>query len=87
MPRPHFDFSLNLGHVLTILSNVGSVSVAYSTLVREVDNHELRIKTIEKQIDTTSTFQSQVLSTLGTIREDIATLKERSREGRSQLHP
>jgi hypothetical protein len=87
MPRPHFDFSLNLGHVLTILSIVGSVFVAYSTLVREVDNHELRIKTIEKQIDTTSTFQSQVLSTLGTIREDIATLKERSRDERSRLHP
>jgi hypothetical protein len=87
MARPHFDFSLNLGHVLTIISIVGSVFVAYMTIVREVDNHELRIKTIEKQIDSTSTFQSQVLSTLGTIREDIATLKERSRDDRSRLPP
>jgi len=79
MPRPRFDFSLNLGHILTILSIVGSVFVAYMTVVREVDNHELRITTIEKQVDTSTSFQRQVLDKLSNIREDIATLKERSR--------
>jgi hypothetical protein len=80
MPRPRFDFSLNLGHILTILSIVGSVFVAYMTVVREVDNHELRITTIEKQVDTSTSFQRQVLDKLSNIREDIATLKERSRD-------
>lgn len=87
MPRPRFDMTLNLGHVLTVLSIIGSVFVAYMNIVRTVDNHELRIEAVEKQLDTTTAFQSQVLSTLSTIREDIATLKERSRDDERARNP
>ena len=38
------------------------------------------ILAIEKQAEGADVFQRQILDTLTTIREDIATLKERSRE-------
>lgn len=79
MPKVRFDASINFGHILTILSIIGSVFVAYMNIVRTVDEHELRIATVEKQVDTTEAFQRQLLSTLTQIREDIATLKERSK--------
>ncbi len=74
-----FDPSFNLGHVFTILALVGSVFVAYMNIVRTVDSHELRLEAIEKQVGSSASFQNQVLMTLTTIREDIATLKERSK--------
>ncbi len=79
MPRVRFDASINFGHILTILSIVGSVFVAYMNIVRTVDGHELRLVTVEKQLDNSEAFQRQLLTTLTAIREDIATLKERSR--------
>jgi len=80
MPKVRFDASINFGHILTILSIVGSVFVAYMNIVRTVDSHELRLATVEKQVDNTEAFQRQLLSTLSAIREDIATLKERSKK-------
>ena len=79
MPRMRFDPTINLGHIFTILALVGSVFVAYMNIVRTVDEHELRLSTVEKQVDTTEAFQRQLLTTLSQIREDIATLKERSK--------
>lgn len=80
MPRVRFDGTVNAGHILTILSIVGSVFVAYMNIVRTVDEHELRLATVEKQVDTSEAFQRQLLTTLTAIREDIATLKERSKK-------
>lgn len=79
MPKVRFDGTINAGHVLTILSIVGSVFVAYMNLVRTMDEHELRITSVEKQIEGADAFQRRVLDTLTIIREDIATLKERSK--------
>ncbi|MGB3899416.1 MAG: hypothetical protein WA973_12755 [Mesorhizobium sp.] len=80
MPRVRFDGTINAGHVLTILSIVGSVFIAYMNIVRTMDEHELRLTTVEKQVDNSEAFQRQLLATLGLIREDIATLKERSKK-------
>lgn len=80
MPRVRFDGTINAGHVLTILSIVGSVFVAYMNIVRTMDEHELRLTTVEKQVDSSEAFQRQLLATLSLIREDIATLKERSKK-------
>ncbi|PSJ55748.1 hypothetical protein [Pseudaminobacter soli (ex Li et al. 2025)] len=70
-----FDPTINLGHVLTILALVGSVFVAYSRLVITIENHEMRISVVEKGADRDAQVQQQILNTLTTIREDIATLK------------
>ncbi len=79
MSRVKFDPTINLGHVLQVVAVVGGLLLAYVNIVRAVDDHEGRLKTVEKQIDGSDLFQRQVLDTLTTIREDIATLKERSR--------
>lgn len=87
MPRMRFDGTINLGHVLTILAIIGSVFVAYMNILRTVDSHELRITAVEKQVSSSTLFQRQVLATLTTIREDIATLKERSRDTQPRFPP
>jgi hypothetical protein len=79
MPRMRFDPIINLGHVLTIAALIGSVSIAYTNIVRSIDNHELRIEEIEKSSDRDAMVQQQILNTLTTIREDIATLKARQK--------
>lgn len=79
MSRVKFDPTINLGHVLQVVAIVGGLLLANVNIVRAVDDHEGRLKTVEKQIDGSNLFQRQVLDTLATIREDIATLKERSR--------
>lgn len=48
-------------------------------IARTVDGHELRLATVEKQVDDTEAFQRPLLTTLTAVREDIATLKERSK--------
>lgn len=79
MSRVRFDPTINLGHVLQVVAVVGGLLLAYVNIVRAVDDHEGRLKAVEKQIDGSDLFQRQLLDTLTTIREDIATLKERSR--------
>lgn len=78
-----FDPTINLGHVMQLAVIIGSIVWAYFGIVRDVDRHETRILAIEKQTEGSALFQKQVLDTLTNIREDIATLKERSRQGAS----
>jgi hypothetical protein len=75
MPRMKFDPTINLGHIFTIIALVGSVLLAYTNIVRAIDNHEVRIGTIEARQGRDAVVQERILDTLTTIREDIATLK------------
>lgn len=75
MPTPRFDMTINLGHVLIVVGMAVSVFLAYTDLVRSIDNHELRIQAMEDQRDENEIVQRQILDTLTTIREDIASLK------------
>lgn len=70
-----FDPTINLGHIMTIFALVGSIFLAYSRLVITIENHEMRIAVVEKGADRDAVLQQQILNTLTTIREDIATLK------------
>ena len=73
-----FDPTLNLGHLLTTASLIGTVVFAYSDLKSTDEQHATRIVAVERQIDMSAGAQRQILETLATIREDIATLKERT---------
>lgn len=79
MKRPHFDPTVNLGHVITTLALIGSVFFAYTDIVRRIDNHEYRItsneRLIERSLTERRTFEQQILNSLTLLREDIATLK------------
>lgn len=77
MPRLKLDPTINAGHVLIVAGMLISVLFAYTDLVRAIDNHELRIERIEERDQQDARIQQQILQTLTTIREDIATLKAR----------
>ncbi|WP_127524670.1 hypothetical protein [Mesorhizobium sp. Z1-4] len=79
MSRLKFDTTINAGHILIVAGMAISVFLAYSDLLRSIDRHEIRIGTIERQTDSNADIQRQILQTLTTIREDIATLKAQTR--------
>lgn len=83
MPQVKFDGTISLGHILTIAALVGSVFLAYTNVLRAMDNHEVRIEALERSNDRDTILQQQILNTLTTIREDIATLKAGQRTGRT----
>lgn len=72
------DGTITLGHVLQAVVILGALFTAY-VMLRATDVEQAgRISSIEQRLDRDSIVQTQILTTLGTIREDIATLKERS---------
>ena len=55
MTKPKWDPTINLGHVLTIVALLVSVFVAYTNILRAIDNHHTRIthvhvKDIRRQV-------------------------------------
>lgn len=48
MPRPKFDPTVNLGHVLSILSFIGMAVAAYYAMKSDIQSVELRMVTVEK---------------------------------------
>jgi hypothetical protein len=47
-PRPRFDPTINLGHVLSILSFVGMAIAAYGAMRSDIHSVETRMATVEK---------------------------------------
>ena len=73
-----FDPTVNLGHILTAAAMILSVFIAYTQIQVTLRDHETRITAVERNVDRQITVNQSILATLGTIREDIATLKERT---------
>jgi hypothetical protein len=48
IPRPRFDPTVNLGHVLSILSFVGMAVAAYYAMKGDIDKLESRMVTVER---------------------------------------
>ena len=48
IPRPKFDPTVNLGHVLSILSFVGMAVAAYYAMKSDIQAVELRMVAVEK---------------------------------------
>lgn len=42
-----WDGTINLGHVLTIISILGTGAVAYTSVMSRIANHDIRIETLE----------------------------------------
>ena len=70
-----FDPTINLGHIAIIVSAVFSVFMAYSSIVRNLDNHELRLVALEKSNEDTASINREVLRTLGAIKEEMSAMK------------
>lgn len=82
MPTPRFDMTINLGHVLIVVGMMSSVFLAYTSVQVRLQDHETRLTTVERDGARDAEFQRQILQTLTTIREDIATLKAENRNRR-----
>ena len=78
MTGPRFDSTINLGHVMIVVTMLGSVIYAYYSLQGSVQLADQRITTLEKEQADTITFQSAVLDKLTTIQVDIGVLKAKN---------
>lgn len=74
-----FDNTVTTGHVLQIIVILGAVATAYIALRTTDVDHEARLKSVEQRMESDLGVQRQILNNLATIREDIATLKERTK--------
>lgn len=72
-----FDWTINLGHVLMILTLMGSVFIAYSNVIRTQDRQDLRITALEQSAAKREAFESTVVNQLSSISVDIGVLKDR----------
>ncbi len=48
LPKIRFDGTINWGHVIIVVGCLVSTGAAYTAVTRAIDNHELRLVTIEE---------------------------------------
>lgn len=73
----HFDRTVSLGHVLTIVALMSSLVGAYVAYKVTISNHEDRISRLETlMLQQLNTNQDQVNS-LWSIKQDVAVIKDR----------
>lgn len=78
MPLPKLDPTINVGHILIIMSVAASVLFAYTDL-RAVDAaHNTRLLAVEKTASNNSADNKVLLNTLSDIKSDLAVIKDRS---------
>lgn len=77
MPLPKFEATINLGHILIIISWAAGVFMAYSNIIRTTDNHQFRIQSLENVVSRSSEQQSVMTRSLFEIQRDLAVVVER----------
>lgn len=88
MPEPQernvlkFDWTMNLGHLMMILTMVLAAVAAYATARVTLSEHEARISALEIGISSVRTTSSDLTATLYTIRQDVAVIRDRMDRGR-----
>lgn len=78
MPMPKFDPTINIGHILIVLTFAVSVLFAYTDLLRTTDAHNLRIEKVEEQVSSNTNAGASILSALSDMKSDLAVIKDRS---------
>lgn len=79
-----FDNTVNLGHILIMLGVISAAFSGYMAIRINLDNHELRIKAIETFMLAQQETNKNLSNLLWDIKRDVAVIKDRSYEGRSQ---
>lgn len=77
MTMPKFDPTINVGHLAIIVVWIIGIIMAYSSILRTTDEHGIRIRSLEVQVDRSSNMQQDYLRTLSNIQQDIAVIKSR----------
>jgi hypothetical protein len=73
----NFDLSINLGHVLTIATLLGTMGVAYATYSVTVHSHDLRLRFVESQVQSLVNTNKELTTTMYTLRQDVAIIRDR----------
>ena len=72
-----FDRTLNLGHVLTIFTLLGTMGIAYATYSVTVAGHDLRLRFLEAQVSTLTNLNVELKAALASIKQDVAVIRDR----------
>lgn len=76
-----FDRTINLGHVLMIITMITAIAVAYATYRVTVSEYDHRIKSLERNAQGQSTLTRDLSQSLYTISRDVAVIKDRIERG------
>ena len=74
---PKFDWTINLGHVLTIAAVLAALGTAYTTYQVTINDHDGRLRALERQDSAQMGRANEVTSALYSIKQDLAIIKYR----------
>lgn len=77
--RVHFDPTINLGHMLTLVSMLGAGAVAFSNLQSRLAVHDEQLRGIERAAVVDKAHLTEVLNGL---RDDVKEVKQEVRRGK-----
>lgn len=77
--RVHFDPTINLGHLLTLISMIGAGALAYSSLQSRLAVHDEQLRGIERAAVVDKAHLTEALNGL---REDVKEVKQEVRRGK-----
>ena len=75
--RVKFDGTINLGHVLTVVTLLGGGFAVYSSMNAKLENHETRLNSLERLEIQRMETNRRIFDQLQSIAVDVATIKGR----------
>ena len=77
--RVHFDPTINLGHLLTLISMIGAGAFAFSNLQSRLAVHDEQLRGIERAA---SVDKAHLTDALNGLRDDVKEVKQEVRRGK-----
>lgn len=77
LPKPGFDWTVNLGHILTIGALLLAMGTAYTTYQVTMSDHDNRLRSLEKHGLSLDNRTNEIYNVLYSIRQDLAVVKYR----------
>lgn len=72
-----FDKTVNLGHLLIIVSLITGVITVYTTMQVQLAENSKRLEMVEKELDHRQRVSTDLLRWVHDIKTDVAVMKER----------
>lgn len=76
-PRVRFDWTISFGHILTVASVGLALATAYTAYQVTINDHDSRIRALEKTSLTLDARTNEIASVMYSIRQDLAIIKYR----------
>lgn len=86
LPLPKFDWTINLGHLLTISAMLIALATAYTTYQVTINDHDSRLRSLERQTLMLDGRTSDIYKVLSDIRQDLAIIKYRMDNNKATEH-